>query len=81
MNRERFKKAKKAKFKNVARDFSVEVLLLGKTKTNNLKIGDIFASGPDGVRYTVRFAKFNPQKNYWMFNTGGSALNSYYLKK
>lgn len=71
-------------FRNVAKDFSSDFVLLGRTKSGRLKVGDISGHSPAGMTvYKNRLTKVEQRngKRTHYIHTGGSILNSYYWEE
>ena len=44
---------------NYALDFSQQFVFMGFTKSNRIRLGEIFMHGPNGIKYIGKLAKFD----------------------
>jgi hypothetical protein len=61
-------------------DFESTFIFLGVTSSGNVKLGDIYQEGPEGIKYKVKIAKVRNIGDKKTLALGsGRGTNNYYL--
>lgn len=76
MSRATWNRLPKLKFRNIGKDFEIEVIIIKRLKSGNLKVGVQWGWTQDNVEYVVKIAQ--KRDGYYHISESGSPLNSYY---
>ena len=63
------------RLRHYALDFSAEYLFFGFTGTGNLKLGDVYSHGPDGVKWLNKIGKVSQNENFIIIKTDESRFS------